>query len=86
MTGDVTLKLEGKVVAIKIVNINADVSGGIYVAGTWTGDTGETPAIKISAGLKKIEAKCSIKTFWFTTPYGPATLLGETEPFFNINF
>ena len=84
LSGDVTLKIEGKVVVAKIINMNAEVTGGMNIEGKWLGDTDKKPEISISAGLKKIEAQCTIKTFFWNTQYGPATILGVTTPFFNL--
>ncbi|MFY7834720.1 MAG: hypothetical protein ACOVQ0_00380 [Novosphingobium sp.] len=84
VTGAVTLKLEGNIVAAKIIHISADVSGGVQAVGKWDGSIGQPPESNISVGLTPVEANASVKVFFWTRKYGPATLIGETEPFYEV--
>ncbi|HQS69033.1 MAG: hypothetical protein B7Y36_10410 [Novosphingobium sp. 28-62-57] len=87
LTGDVTVKLQGKLHALKAVYIDASVTGGLLITGGYEASLEEGPTLGITAGFKKLVATANIfamgHEFWTA---GPRVLMPETEPFFEMDF
>lgn len=86
LQGQVILKLQGKLALIKVVQIDAEVSGGVEATGTWTGGISRAPSCTVTAGLTPVEATAKVKSFFWTDTYGPTTLIGKSKPFFTREF
>lgn len=85
--GDVTVKLQGKLHALKAIYVDASVTGGLLVAGGYAASLEKNPTLGVTAGFKSLVATATVAAFGheFWTA-GPKVLIPQTEPFFEMDF
>ncbi|MBU7578859.1 MAG: hypothetical protein KAF27_00065 [Porphyrobacter sp.] len=86
LQGQVILKLQGKLALMKVLQIDAQVSGGVDATGTFTGGVTQGPSCTVKAGLTPVTASATVKSFLWSDTYGPTTLIGKSPPFFTREF
>lgn len=86
LTGAVDLKLQVKIVVIKIVSVDGNVTGGVEAVGGFTGNLEEEPKCSITVGFKQIVGSCTVKSLGFKVFNGKTTLIEKTQPFIDVDF
>lgn len=87
LLGDVTVKLQAKLHALKAIYVDASVTGGLLVTGGYAASLEKNPTLGVTAGFKSLVATATVAAmgheFWSA---GPKVLIPQTEPFFEMDF